>query len=166
MCFRCSNGLKYWKNRRVILGRHRRVKHTSVGASEEFSAESYSSDDLVIGSSSESNPTHIGRCLSDNPSYRPAIGDFFGRLIYRPQSYGHRPSTGECLADISDIVRSPDRHREMTDQRPFSVPGCIKGARSASGVFPVLEVRQSCTRILHFCEFFMDFFTSFVMHRA
>ena len=81
---------------------------------------------------------------------------FLGRLIYRPQSYGHRPSTGECLtesrtglgqspADISDIVRSPDGHRKMTDQRPFSVPGCIKGAQPAFGVFPVLEVRQSCT---------------------
>ena len=89
-------------------------------------------------------------------------------IIYRPQLYGHRPSTGECLADISDIVRSPDGHRKMTDQRPFSVPGCIKGARPASGVFPVLEVRQSCTRILHFCEFFWIFLQalSCIGHRS
>ena len=68
-----------------------------------------------------------------------------------------RTGLGQSPADISDIVRSPDGHRKMTDQRPSSVPGCIKGARPASGVFPVLEVRQSCTRILHFCEFFWIF---------
>ena len=67
-----------------------------MGASEEFSAELYSSDDLLIGSSSESNPTHIGRCLSDNPSYRPAISDFLVDLSTGP----NRTATGPVPVSV------------------------------------------------------------------
>ena len=76
------------------------------------------------------------------------------------------PSPGRASARARPTF--PISSDPRTYGHPFSVPGCIKGARPASGVFPVLEVRQSCTRILHFCEFFGIFVQalSCIRHRS
>ena len=51
---------------------------------------------MVAKRAHTSNPTHIGRCLSDNPSYRPAIGEFLVDLSTGP----NRTATGPVPVSV------------------------------------------------------------------